>query len=48
MVITGGENFNKVIRFQRKDVDVQELPSLTTPRNSHGCGSYVNDNDKKA
>ena len=49
-VITGGEGSNEVFRFQIQSGNVAflEMPDLLSPRNSHGCGSYVNDDNEKA
>ena len=46
MVITGGSNTMSTTSMYSIDGWVEDLPDLLTGRYDHGCGHYINNEDK--
>ena len=46
MVITGGEYTMSRVSVYSLDGWVEDLPDLLTGRAGHGCGHYINNEDK--
>ena len=46
VVITGGYNTTRRVSVYSFDGWVEDLPDLLTGRSDHGCGHYINNDDK--
>ena len=46
MVITGGSYTKSTVSLYSLDGWVEDLPDLLMGRSGHGCGHYINNEDK--
>ena len=47
VVITGGDSTSSKVSMYSTGGWIQDLPNLVTARKNHGCGHYVNNQNKE-